>query len=232
MPEPSPDRRAALRSRYRNAIVTAAAALMDERDGAHFTVDELADRADVSRRTVFNHFASVDDVVTAVCSDRLGAVVDALESATSASVAASTADDDASSAMFEEVADALRSTDLVAPMSYLTRVLGAEGSAPSAHQAVLLLHSFTLLSERLAAAMLRRHPGADELTVHLLVGGLVSGLIVIHRHWWALTGGGDDPASRRTWDQLLEQLLETSRHGHGSARTTPPTRPRPKDPHG
>ncbi|MGW6228038.1 helix-turn-helix domain-containing protein, partial [Cellulosimicrobium cellulans] len=66
---PATDRRAALRARHRRAIVDAAASLMEENGGARFTVDELAARADVARRTIFNHFASLDDVVVEVCED-------------------------------------------------------------------------------------------------------------------------------------------------------------------
>jgi TetR/AcrR family transcriptional regulator of autoinduction and epiphytic fitness len=39
-------------------------------------VDELAERADVARRTVFDHFAPVDDVLLAVCAETLAVVVD------------------------------------------------------------------------------------------------------------------------------------------------------------
>ena len=62
MTEPATDRRAALKERSRQAIVQAAAELMDETGGTAFTVDELAERADVSRRTVFNHFASLEEI--------------------------------------------------------------------------------------------------------------------------------------------------------------------------
>jgi len=51
------DRRAALKAKHRAAILQAARDLVDERGGRGFSVDELAARADVARRTVFNHFS-------------------------------------------------------------------------------------------------------------------------------------------------------------------------------
>jgi len=207
---PVVDRRTALRRRHRRAIVDAAAALLDERSGARFTVDELAARADVARRTVFNHFASVDDVVAEVCADVLGTVGEGF----GASVAArSGAHDDVS--LLDELAAALRATDLVAPMAYLTRVLGSDGTEPSPRVTTMVARTFTGLSERLVDEMTRRHPDADVLDVQLLVASVMSGLMVIHRHWWAATGAADDDASRAVWARLLDHLVERVRRGHG-----------------
>ena len=69
-----PNRFAALKARHRRAILDAAKELISEGGAARFSVDQLAERADVSRRTVFNHFASIDDVVTTVCTEVLGVV--------------------------------------------------------------------------------------------------------------------------------------------------------------
>lgn len=69
------DRRSALKARHRQAIVVAARHLIDERHGPRFTVDELARQADVSRRTVFNHFETLDDVILAACTEILDGVV-------------------------------------------------------------------------------------------------------------------------------------------------------------
>lgn len=212
------DRRSALKTRSRQAIVAAAAALIDEREGTGFTVDELAQRADVSRRTVFNHFASVQDVVTEVCSGVLSSIVESV-------VAVRPGDGAGGASIFEELTASLRSADLVTPVAYLTRVLGGEdpGSAPRMH---LLVRAFTDLSDRLVAEMLRRHPAADPLTVHLMVGSLTSGLTVLHPYWFAATGGADDDASRRVWADLQDRVIETMRTGYG----VPPLRAEPLTP--
>lgn len=208
------DRRAALKTRHRQAIVDAAAALMSERAGTDFTVDQLAARADVSRRTVFNHFPSVDDVVTEACGDVLSSVVESLAAVPSGSSDAS---------MMEEVAAAFRRADLVAPMAYLTRVLGGLEEEPSPRHALMTLRVFTEVSDRLLAAMLLRRPDADKLTVELLVGSLAGGVGVLYHHWAAETGAVDTPQSRRVWARLLERLIEAVRNGHGSEppRCTP-----------
>lgn len=217
MPDVVPiDRRLALKQRSRQAIVDAAAALLEEQCGLRFTVDQLAERADVSRRTIFNHFATLDDVVTAVCSDLLGGLVDTFVG----NALAVPAEDDAPAAMFDEVATALRTTELVGPMAYLTRALGGPEQRvdiESPWAATLLLRSFNEVSRRFADAMAVRHPSADALDVHLLVNSLMSGLIVLYYHWRAATDAADDEASREVWDAYLERMLAAVGTGYGAA---------------
>jgi TetR/AcrR family transcriptional regulator of autoinduction and epiphytic fitness len=193
--------------RHRAAIVAAAASLIEETGGLRFTIDDLARRADVSRRTVFNHFPSVDDIVTEVFSDVIGVVVGTYQRV-------ATAGDDRV-AMFDELALAIRDTDLVTPMAYFTRSLRSQDERSPAVAAVLV-RVLSELSERLSAAMVDRHPEADVVDVHLLVTTIVSSLFVLHRHWDLTTGASDDEASRRVWADLVERLLDNARHGYGS----------------
>lgn len=194
---------------------------MEEREGADFTVEELAERADVSRRTVFNHFSSVDDVVTEVCGDVLNAVVETL-------AAVQPVGECAEASMMEEMAEAFRSTDLVAPMAYLTRMLGGPSEEPTPRRALMTLRVFTEVSNRLLAAMLSRRPDADKLAVHLLVGSVAGGVGVLYHHWAAETGAVDTPESRRVWARHLEQLIEAVRDGHGTESTLRKSEPTPK----
>ncbi|WP_298459419.1 TetR/AcrR family transcriptional regulator [uncultured Cellulomonas sp.] len=205
------DRRSAVRERHHTAILAAAAELMDQTGGAGFTVDELAARADVSRRTVFNHFPSMDDIVTAVCSDVLGAIVVSLEQR----AASMPVGDAPATTLVDELSTALVSTDLVATMRYLSRVLGGD-DGPSPRVAAMLLRASTEVGEALTGVVMRRHPDADPLQVHLLVGSVMSGLVVIHRHWQEATGAADDERSRRVWSALLDRLLATIRAGYGA----------------
>jgi AcrR family transcriptional regulator len=71
-------REAASKERRRARIVQAATALLDERGAGGFSVDEVASRAGVSRRTVFNHFGSIDHLVVAVGTDMLSGLIDSL----------------------------------------------------------------------------------------------------------------------------------------------------------
>lgn len=206
---PPGDRRAALKARHRRAIVDAASALIGESGGTSFSVDELAERADVSRRTVFNHFASLDDVVTEVCSEVVGAALGRLDALSSRG------GDTTDATMFDEIAEALRATDFVTPLVYLTRVLGDE-DGPSPRRAFTLIKVFADVSGRLSAALDAGHPDTDPFDVELLVGSVMSGLIVVYLRWVEVTGAVDDVDARATWTALLERLLDATRTGHRS----------------
>ncbi|GAB3213362.1 hypothetical protein GCM10027294_44190 [Marinactinospora endophytica] len=186
---------------------------MRERQGLGFTVDELAERADVSRRTVFNHFASVDDIVFEVCSEEVGALIGDME----AGLAARAAGEFGPMPVFDQVADVLRSADLVSVISYLTRVLGSAEYDFSPHTLELFTRVIGDFAERLSASLMRHHPSSDVFVVHLMFGALTAGLLVVREHWHAITGGVDTEESRRVWAELLEQLIDRTRGGYGSA---------------
>lgn len=204
------DRRAALKERSRQAIIQAATELMDATGGTAFTVDELAERADVSRRTVFNHFASLDDVVAEVGANVLGELIERIATPIEAG------HPQAGSSALDELAEVLRGTDLVTPMAYLTRTLGGTDPAGPWH-ANLLNQAFTEVGSGLVAALRRRHPEADPLDLQLLVSAFTSGVLVLHTHWWEQTGAADNPASREVWTRLLDYLIDQLRTGFGDS---------------
>lgn len=208
--QPSRDRREALKSRHRRAIVDAAAALMNERGDTGFTVDQLAERADVSRRTVFNHFRSLDDIVLEVFGQMLEAIVDSIE----ANLTAATGD--RAGNMFDEFAAAIRQTDLVTPITRLKRFLRLKGDEPAPSQAALFERAINDVSARLAAIMTRRHPQADPLVVDLMCGAVISGGTVMVQRWEQATGGVDSDDSRRVWAELLDRMLAVTRDGYGN----------------
>ena len=133
MTELAVDRRSALKARHRQAIVDAARRLIDARQGPRFSVDELAAEADVSRRTVFNHFDSLDDVILAACAEILDAVVASFREAASASVH----DVGGVATVFEEIVDAVRSTDLPQLTAYLWSALGGVEAPAARHQRMI-----------------------------------------------------------------------------------------------
>ncbi|RKS10284.1 TetR family transcriptional regulator [Nocardiopsis sp. Huas11] len=208
----APDRREALKARHRKAIVTAAAALMTEIGGTDFTVDQLAARADVSRRTVFNHFTTVDDITVEVFHEMLGAVLDNVD----ANFEASAAEHAGETSMFDQLAGALRATDLVGTTTELTRIFGPDSGPRSARQAVLFERAINDLGIRIATITLRHRPEADPLEVDLMCGALVGGALVVVRHWEQSTGGVDTVESRRVWDELLERMISVNRAGFGT----------------
>ena len=207
--DPATDRRAALKARTRRAILDAADALLAERGGPQFSVDELAERADVSRRTVFNHFGSLDDVVLSVCTERLGRVIDEVQAAATATPVG----DGSRSSMFDELAQTLRGADLPPAITYLAGALGplAEGNDPRAQ--ALAEEAFSRVADHLAGELVRRYPRADLLDVQLLVSSLVHGVAVIALHWVTTT----DPAApdaRAAWDALVDRLIHSVRAGY------------------
>jgi AcrR family transcriptional regulator len=54
--DPAPDRRSQGRERRRNDVFSAAVSLFTEQGFENTTMDQIAERADVARATVFNHF--------------------------------------------------------------------------------------------------------------------------------------------------------------------------------
>ena len=205
----APDRRAALKARHRAAILEAARDLLDERGGPSFGVDELAARADVARRTVFNHFASLSEVMLSVCDEALSVLVDDFL----ASVSSTAMGDGSRAAMFDELAIAVHESKLVEPIAAIVRVLGGPAAA-DARTAELTGAAFGRVTSRLIVEVERRHPGADPLDVELLIGSLMNGIATIARHWVDRTGARVDDASRAVWEQLLARLLHSLRSGY------------------
>lgn len=208
------DRRAAQKAERRSALVAAARELIEERGGPFFGVDELAARADVSRRTVFNHFPSLDDLFLTVCEDALAVVVDDFL----ARIARTPLGDGSRSAMFDEIAAAMHDADLPAAIATILRILGGASSAND-RKAPLTDAAFSRTSERLLAEVLRRHPTADALEAELLVESLMSGVVVIARHWVERTDGRLDDDARADWEDLLTRLLDSVRNGYLPATT-------------
>jgi TetR/AcrR family transcriptional regulator, regulator of autoinduction and epiphytic fitness len=203
------DRRAELKARIDTAIVDAARALIEERGGPDFGVDDLARRADVARRTVFNHFASLDEVLLAVYTDTLAVLVDDFL----ATVRRTAVGDGSRASMFDELAAGLHASDLRVPIATLVRAMGGPAAADRRADELTGI-AFARIGDRLRQEVARRHPTSDALDVELLVGSLMQGLAVIARQWLARTEGRVDEGSRAEWDRLLDRLLHSLRSGY------------------
>ncbi|MDR0594099.1 MAG: TetR/AcrR family transcriptional regulator [Bifidobacteriaceae bacterium] len=236
-------REAAAKTRRRARIVQAATELLDERGGGGFSVDQVAERAGVSRRTVFNYFASIDDLVVAVGAEMLGGLVETLRlplaaasaegagaggSAEGAGAAGSAEGAGAAGsgesglsgdgaqdtrAAFADLAAALRSVDLVGPMIRLTRALGGIGPADP-RVATTVQETLFQLTGRLVGELRARHPQADPLAVDLLVASMIGGVMVLYDYWADRSGLEDSPRSRQVWSDLLEALIRQTGAGH------------------
>lgn len=203
------DRRAALKARHRRAILDAAHALVRGDGASRFSVDELAAQADVARRTIFNHFESVDDVVTTMCAEQVETVIENFRE----SAVATPPKDGGSSAMFDDVAHALRSTDVPSILNFVYRALsGFTAEDPRALR--IFQATFARISDELSRVLVERNPHTDDLEAELLVSSLIHGASVIANRWITLTGAATDVESRAKWDDLLERLLDSVRSGY------------------
>jgi TetR/AcrR family transcriptional regulator of autoinduction and epiphytic fitness len=210
--EPRPDREAASKARKRRRIVDAARELLAERAGTDFSVEEVAERAGLSRRTIFNYFPSVDDLLVEVGTEMLGGLVATLRVADVAPVA-DPVTEDVRAALFAELTEALHTVDLVPAMVQLTQVLGGVSRTHPRVAASVQL-ALVRLVDRMVTEIRARHPEADLLDVELLAASLVGGLVVLYQHWSAQEGVVDTPRSRATWGTLLDRLVTTVGNGY------------------
>ena len=204
------DRRTALKARHREAILDAADALIRERGNPRFSVDELAERADVARRTVFNHFASLDDVVVTTCTRLLTGTVEEFRALTGEALV----NVGSRESLLPDLVAGMSRIDLPAVISYLAGILHEEGTDGRSHS--VMQDVFTRTSEQFSREMAARSAPADQLEVEILVGSLLNGVSVIARHWIESTGGVLDADSRAVWTELLDRLVTALRSGHGA----------------
>lgn len=213
---PAADRRSHLRDQRHVAIVEAARTLATHHGADGFTVEGVATAAGVSRRTVFNHFAGVDQLLVAVCELIFTEVTVDLLEGLERGTATLPEGDAGSRAALDALCESTRTVDLPAAIASIHRVLG--GPDPADERADMIArtaleHVVGRLRERLVA----RAPGVDPLDLELTLTLLTSGLAAIGRRWVEehpdLTT--DVPADARTaWDHLLDRLLHRLRAGY------------------
>ena len=63
------------KGKTRRAILHAAKVLLEESSWEHMTIATIAKAADVSRTTIFNHFGTVQGLLTALCAEEVDEVV-------------------------------------------------------------------------------------------------------------------------------------------------------------
>ena len=215
MSSPSPtDGRGVLRLQRRDAIVDAARGLAAAHGSDGFTVDQVAQVAGVSRRTVFNHFATVDDLLVAGCEQILAEATTAILERVDALTEASAADEAGRDAL-DAVGEAARGVDLATAIATIHRMLGCPEPDDERGQRISRTafdHVGGLLRERLRS----RAPGLDPVDLELGLALLFAGITTIAGLW--LDAHPDLPTvvpakARRDWDDLLDRLLLRLRAG-------------------
>ncbi|KJC65768.1 transcriptional regulator, TetR family [Agreia bicolorata] len=201
------DRRAELKARHREAILDAADSLILERGKARFSVDELAERADIARRTVFNHFSSLDDVIMTSCTRTLNRAVDEFLAVTSVTPSSH----GTSAALFAEITTAVKAMDLPSLISYFFGLLDGDDARAENADGVFMRSTEALTVE------LARRSGVDEFEVAILVSTLMNGIAAIARHWMVQADGILDADSRSLWDSLLDRFVRIVRDGYSTS---------------
>lgn len=204
-----------LRLQRRDAIVDAARSLAAAHGSDGFTVDQVAQLAGVSRRTVFNHFATVDDLLVAACQQILAEATTAILERVDATLGAGPGDDEAGGrAALDAVGEAARGVDLPTAITTIHRMLGCPEPEDERAQRISRTafdHVGGLLRERL-----HTRPGLDPVDLELGLALLFAGIVTITALW--LDAHPDLPATvparaRRDWDDLLDRLLLRLRTG-------------------
>lgn len=226
----SRDGRRVQRERRRDAILASVRAMADSPGREGFTVDQVAEHAGVSRRTVFNHFATVEDLLVAVCEQILEETTAQvlLELDRRLAGARPVADGGLPDAVaLDALCAATRDADLPRAMTAIVRVLDVsahEGERGEAISQAALDH----VGGRLAARVTEHAPDLDPLVLQLTIALLMNGIGVIAHRWLDEHAGRVTPASRRSWDDHLARLLDQLAHGYArTASSGTPLTPAP-----
>lgn len=207
------DRHQALKQENNRAIKDAALLLSEERGLGNFTVEELAARAQVSRRTFFNHFGSIHEATRAGVRDIL---LDASESVMvrlSERLEAATSPEP--SQLFELGAEAMLEVDFTQTIRKSCRVLGAR-PRENVVQAAWLGEVLKAALDDFDTLLGLRAPHVSQLERRLLVRLLLTTVEVCAEDW-AATNLNDSPEDGlRSWNALLSAGINQLRRGYAA----------------
>lgn len=213
----STDRRTALRLRHRHAILDATRLLIAEHGASGVSVQSLAERADVSRRTIFNHFRSIEEVITTSCAEELSRIMDSF-----AQEAGNGTRDGSLSAIFAGLVNALKTTDLPASLTYLWEALGGfePGDQRSSH---IMQAAFSRTTASFGLELAQRHNNVDVFEVQLLASMLMHGTGVVAEHWITTVGASTDAQARAAWEELMDRMIQRVARAYFPAPTSDST---------
>lgn len=197
-----------MRMKTHDTILDAAEALIAERGQTGLNVELLAQRAGVARRTVFNHFCTLDDVILTVASRTIEQVIESVHA---------TAPEPGVEAprehVFDWVARVLRDGNLPEATASLHAVLGVIDENSSDRQRQFVALTFDRATTLLTRIARERYPDQDPFELELLVTTLVHGVGVVAREWVATTDR-EGPRARAVWDDLVDRLIRRTESGY------------------
>lgn len=214
-PREAPSRRELNKAATRRAITDAALALLRAKGPGHFTVEDIADAAGISRRTFFNYFSSTEAAIAAVTFGFLDTALQQfrlrpagepfLESARAALVA---------------LADPMT----VAPLAELYSLGQANPQLIRSE-----LEAWDHCTVQIISAARERAGGSgaglDELYLRALAGSVISCGKAAMDVWFARCGGSLTPESLSTLRQLLIDSMGLLGSGFARDDTDPSAGP-------
>ncbi|XVX20422.1 TetR/AcrR family transcriptional regulator [Actinomycetota bacterium] len=194
---PLGSRREANKERTRTAIVDAVYGLVGERGLEGVTAEQVAERADVSRRTFFNYYSSVE----AVLGDTASRSIDEMAQA----IAERPHDEPLFVSLDRAVAESF-DADALKRAAIAWRA-AATSEATARHlaycEAQLVEHVHLVVMERLAD----RGITASPLETRTLSCALISAATAAQAEWLKATGGKVTPTSLKQFNDLLREAL-------------------------
>ncbi len=210
MTEERADGRSVLREQRHVAILAAVRRLAAGSGSAGFTVDQVAAEAGVSRRTVFNHFATFETLLVAVCEQIMEEVVQQVLDRLDAHLKESS---QGPAAALDSLCAVVQEADLPTVMTEIVGTLsGAAQGAPSSE--AISRAALDQAGSRLAARAGEHTPDLDRVVLRLTIAFLMHGISLIAHDWIEEFDGKVTARSRRSWDASVTALVSQLAHGY------------------
>lgn len=197
------DKRGALKWHNRRAIVMAAGELADLHGIQGFSVDDLAKKAGVSRRTIFNHFASAEDAgyeyLSELVSHLIGMVLAELPEPSEQT-------EQTLGQVYQDLCKAMRAHSLVEALRPL--LLQATDIKESPTAALWSFRVTNAATEELERVMQERLPDHGQLELQLVATSIINSMAVCMDAWLLRTGGELTEQTRSEWNELLTETLK------------------------
>ncbi len=193
----------------RTLILHAARSLVLQKRGDPFTGDEVASLAGVSRRTVFNHFDSMDDILVSSC---LAEIQHAVDQVTPPEMSIDPSVTDAAD-VFHRFVELLARADLAAVSGYIRLAVG-DAAVMTPRQTQRLAAAFSRIEADLAAVMTKRYPSAPALDVRLAVMSVIHSLELVAAQWQPADPLELSSEDLRRWNVLFEYVTNRIAMGY------------------
>ena len=198
-------------SSSRDAILAAIDATIEGGELSELTATGLAHKAGVSRRTIFNHFASLDEAVVEHCAQVFSALGNAILERDTNPETATVAD------LFHNTANALVEADLPEQIAYFDQVINSFSSRQEKTNQ-LFGQVFGQLSYAFQTGLQQKYPNISVLDIRLTVGSLFLAVSLCAREWvpkYSPVPGHLSRKAREDWQENLQHAFARLESGLG-----------------